>query len=71
MFSDTIDNISDVRKNSIITYGDRREGDRREGDPSTSDAIVFQASTMEILQVGHVADKEISKIKIQFHHHDQ
>ena len=26
---------------------------------------------MEILQVGHVADKEISKIKIQFHHHDQ
>ena len=64
-----------MRKNSIITYGDRRagdrrEGDRREGDPSTSDAIVFQASIMEILQVGSVADKEISKIKIQFHHHD-
>lgn len=43
-----------------------REGDRREGDPSTSDAIVFQASIMEILQVGHVADKEISKLKFSF-----
>ena len=60
-----------MRKNSIITYGDRRGGDRREGDPSTSDAIVFQASIMEILQVGLVAGKEISKIKIQFHHHYQ